>query len=142
MPPLQKRLAKTVITLPGITIKEKFYYRNAAINTVAVYYHFQEGGAAAILYKRLLTRRTSLMPLKEISPQLAAAQAEKQALSNAMLLVFTKKRTTTYFLYLGEQSLLFKKQTYKFASLGDLKYFKRKYLAYIKEGDQLQYKVC
>jgi hypothetical protein len=34
--------------------------------------------------------------------QLAAAKAEKQALSNAILLVFTKKRTTTYFLYLRE----------------------------------------
>ena len=53
-----------------------------------------------------------------------------------MLLVFTEKRTITYFLYLKEQSLLFKKRTYKFTSLRDLiKYFKQKYLAYIKEGD-------
>ena len=55
-----------------------------------------------------------------------------------MLLLFTEKRTTTYFFYLGEQSLPFEKRTYKFASLGDLtKHFKRKYLAYIKEGDRL-----
>jgi hypothetical protein len=85
----------------------------------------------------------SLTPLKETSPQLAAAKAKKQALSNAMLLVFTKKRTTTYFLYLGEQSLPFEKRTYKFTSLGDLtKHFKQKYLAHVKEGDRLQYKVC
>ncbi|KAH8746820.1 hypothetical protein F5882DRAFT_312198, partial [Hyaloscypha sp. PMI_1271] len=46
------------------------------------------------------------------------------------------------FLYLGEQNLLFEKRTYKFTSPGDLtKYFKRKYLAYIKEGDRLRYKV-
>ncbi|KAG9228087.1 hypothetical protein BJ875DRAFT_390160 [Amylocarpus encephaloides] len=55
-----------------------------------------------------------------------------------MLLVFTKKRTTTCFLYLGEHSLPFEKRTYKFTSLGDLtKHFKRKHLAYIKEGDRL-----
>jgi hypothetical protein len=52
-----------------------------------------------------------------------------------MLLVFIEKRTTTYFLSLKEQSLLFEKGTYKFSSLGDLtKYFKQKYLGYIK-GD-------
>jgi hypothetical protein len=42
------------------------------------------------------------------------------------------------FLCLGEQSLLFEKRIYKFASPGDLtKHFKRKHLAYIKEGDRL-----
>jgi hypothetical protein len=57
-------------------------------------------------------------------------------------LVFTEKRTTICFLYLEEQSLLFKKRTYKFVSPGDLtKHFKRKHLAYIKEGDQLECKV-
>jgi hypothetical protein len=60
-----------------------------------------------------------------------------------MLLVFIEKKTTTYFLYLGEQSLPFEKRTYKFTSLGDLtKHFKQKHLAYIKEGDRLKYKVC
>jgi hypothetical protein len=78
------------------------------------------------------------MPSKETNPQLAAAKAEKQALSDAMLLVFTEKRTTTCFLCLGEQSLPFEKRTYKFASPGDLtKHFKRKHLAHIKKGDQL-----
>lgn len=143
MPPLQKRLAETVITLPGTTIEEEFRRRNAAIDAVAAYCHFQEGGAAAVPRKTSPTRRTSPMPSKEISPQLAAAQAEKQALSDAMSLVFTEKRTTTCFLCLGEQSLPFEGRTYKFASPGDLtKHFKRKHLAHIKEGDRLQCKVC
>jgi len=143
MPPLQKRLAETVMTLPGTTIEEEFRRRNAAIDAVAAYCHFQEGGAAALPRKRSSTRRTSPMPSKETSPQLAAAQAEKQALSDAMLLVFTEKRTTTCFLCLGEQSLPFEKRTYKFASPGDLtKHFKRKHLAHIREGDRLQCKVC
>jgi len=116
MPPLQKRLAETVMTLPGTTIEEEFRRRNAAIDAVAAYCHFQEGRAAALPRKRSSRRRTSPMPSKETNPQLAAAEAEKQALSDAMLLVFTEKRTTTCFLCLGEQSLPFEKRTSKFAS--------------------------
>jgi hypothetical protein len=143
MPPLQKRLAETIITLPETTIEEEFRRYNTAINAVAAYCHFQKGGAAAQPRKRSSIRRASPTPSKETNPQLAAAEAEKQALSNAILLVFTEKRTTTCFLYLGKQSLPFEKYTYKFASPEDLiKYFKRKYLAYIKEGDRLWYKVC
>jgi len=83
------------------------------------------------------------MPSKEANLQLVAAKAKKQALSDAILLVFTKKRIITYFLCLREQSLPFKKRTYKFASPGDLtKHFKRKHLAHIKEGDRLKCKVC
>jgi Protein of unknown function (DUF3435) len=143
MPPLQKRLAETVMTLPGTTIKEEFCRRNAAIDAVAAYCHFQEGGAAALPRQRSSTRRASPTPSKEANPQLAAAEAEQQALSDAMLLVFTEKRTTTCFLCLGEQNLPFEKRTYKFASPGDLtKHFKRKHLAHIKEGDRLRCKVC
>jgi hypothetical protein len=88
-------------------------------------------------------RKASPTPSKETNPQWAAAEAEKQALGNAMLSVFTEKRTVTCFLCLGEQSLPFEKRTYKFASPGDLtKHFKRKHLAHIKEGDRLWCKVC
>jgi hypothetical protein len=142
MSPIQKHLAETLITLPGTTIKEEFRRRNTAINTVTAYYHFQEGGAAAQPRARPLTQKASPTPPKETDPQLAAAEAEKQALSNAILLVFIEKRTTTCFLCLGEQSLPFQKHTFKFTSPGDLtKHFKRKYLAHIKEGDRLRYKV-
>jgi hypothetical protein len=131
------------MTLPGTTVVEEFCRRNAAIDAVAAYCHFQEGGAVAMPRGRPSTRKASPTPSKEANPQLAAAEAEKQALSDAMLLVFTEKRTTTCFLCLGEQSLPFEKRTYKFASPGDLtKHFKRKHLAHIKEGDRLRCKVC
>jgi hypothetical protein len=143
MPPMQKRLAATVMTLPGTTVEEEFRRRNAAISAVAVYCHFQEGGAVAMPRGRPSTRKASPTPAKEINPQLAVAEAEKQALRDAMLLVFTEKRTTTCFLCLGEQSLPFEKRTYKFAKPGDLtKHFKRKHLANIKKGDLLECKVC
>ncbi|KAE8440717.1 hypothetical protein EG329_006768 [Mollisiaceae sp. DMI_Dod_QoI] len=136
--PINKRLAETVITLPGTTIEEEFCRRNTAIDTVAAYYQFQEGGAAARPRARPFVRRASLTPSKETNPQLAAAEAEKQALSDAILLVFTEERTTTCFLCLGEQSLPFERRTYKFASPGDLtKHLKRKHLAYVREGDRL-----
>jgi len=100
MPPLQKRLAETVMTLPGTTVVEEFRRRNAAIDAVATYCHFQEGGAVAMPRGRPSTRKASPTPSKETNPQLAAAEAEKQALSEAMVLVFIKKRITTYFLSL------------------------------------------
>jgi hypothetical protein len=83
------------------------------------------------------------MLLIETNPQLVAAEAKKQALNNAILLVFIEKRTTTYFLCLREERLWLANYISKFVSLRDLtKHFKRKHLAYIKKGDQLECKVC
>jgi hypothetical protein len=143
MPPIQKRLAETVITLPGTTLEEEIRQYNTAINIVTAYYYFQEGGAITCLYTRPSILRVSPMLLIEMNPQLAAAEAEKQALNNAILLVFIEKRTTTCFLCLGEERLRFARRISKFASPGNLtKYVKRKYLAHIKERDRLEYKVC
>jgi hypothetical protein len=144
MPPIQKRLVETIMTLPGTTLEEEFRRRNAAIDAVAAFCNFQEGGAAAAGPRgRPSTGRASPTPSKETNPQLRAAEAEKQALSAAMLLVFTEKRPTICFLCLGEQGLRFEKRTKSFASPGDLtKHFKRKHLANIKEGDRIGCKVC
>jgi len=145
MPPKQKRLVETVMTLPGTTLEEEFRRRNAAINAVAAYCNFQEGGAAARPRGRLSAGNASLSPTssKETSPESRAAEAEKQALSTAMLVVFTEKRPTICFLCLGDASLAFEKRVYSFASPGDLtKHFKRKHLSNIKEGDRIACKVC
>jgi len=62
---------------------------STAINAVAAYCKFQEGGAVARPRKRPPTRRASPTLVKEeASPQLVAAAAEKQALNAAMLSVF------------------------------------------------------
>lgn len=143
MPPMQKRLVETVMTLPGTTVAEEFRRRNAAIDAVATYCHFQEGGSVPQPRAGPCTRKASPTPSQKINPQLAAAEAEKQAVRDAMLLVFTEKRPTTCVLCLGEQNLPFEKRTYKFASPGDVtKHFKRKHLAHIEEGDRLECKVC
>jgi hypothetical protein len=122
---IQKRLVETLMTLPGTTLEEEFRRHNAAINAVAVYCKFQEGGAAAWPRGRLLTVRASLTLAKETSLQLVAVDAEKQALSAAMLSVFQEKRPTICFLCLEERNLPFHKHIYSFASPGDLsKHFK------------------
>jgi hypothetical protein len=137
MPSMQKRLVETGMTLPGTTVVEEFRRRNAAIDAVADYCHFQEGGAVAMPRGRPPTQA------KEACPQLVAANAEKQALSAAMLLVFKENRPTICFVCLGEGSLPFEKRVYSFASPGDLtKHFKRKHLANIREGDWIGCKVC
>ncbi|KAI9769856.1 MAG: hypothetical protein M1840_003850 [Geoglossum simile] len=137
MPLMQKRLVETVMTMPGMTVEEEFRRRNAAIDTVAAYCHFQEGGAVAMPRGRPPTQA------KGACPQLVAVDAEKQALSAAMLLVFTEKRPTICFVCLGEASLPFEKRVYSFGSPGDLtKHFKRKHLSNIRGGDWIGCKVC
>ncbi|KAI9761350.1 MAG: hypothetical protein M1840_001974 [Geoglossum simile] len=130
MPLIQKCLVETVMTMLDTTVEEEFHQCNAAIDAVATYCHFQEGGAIAMPRRRPLTRA------KGACLQLVAADAEKQVLSAAMLLVFTEKRPTICFVCLREASLLFKKRVYSFASPGDLtKHFKRKHLSNIRGGD-------
>jgi len=144
MPPIQKRLVETIMTLPGKTLEEEFRRRNAAINAVAAYCRFQEGGDAARPRGRgrTATRKAGPTPAKETCPELMAAAAEKQTLSAAMLSVFKEKRPTICFLCLGEENLSFEKRVYSFARPGDLtKHFKRKHLANHK-GDRIECKVC
>ena len=86
MPPIQKHLVETMMTLPGATLEEGFRRRSAAINAVATYCKFQEGGAATQPRGRPPIARAS--PAKEGSPQFVAAEAEKQALNAVMLSVF------------------------------------------------------
>lgn len=144
MPLIQKRLVEMMMTLPRTTLKEEFRRRNAAINAVASYCKFQEEGATAARSQRKQpTARMSSVPAQDAFPQLAAAAAEKQALSAAMLSLFADKRPTICFLCLGKQSLRFKKRVKAFASSGDLtKHFKRKHLFNIREEDRIGCKVC
>lgn len=136
MPQPQRRLVETIITLLGTTLEEEICRRNAAINATAAYCKFQEGGAAP---RRAPIKRTGSTPA---DLQLAAAEAAKQALDAAMLLVYTENRPTVCFMCLRERNLSFEKRIKKFTSLGDLtKHFKRKHLANIKEGDRIGCKV-
>jgi hypothetical protein len=56
------------MTLPGPTLEEEFRRRSIAINEVAAYCEFQEGGAAARSGERPPTKRASLTPAKETCP--------------------------------------------------------------------------
>lgn len=132
-----------MITLSKTIIEEEFHCCNVTINAVTVYCHFQKEKAVTQSCVRLSMQKVSSTLLKKTNLQLTAAEAKKQALSNAMLLMFTEKRIIICFLCLKKQSLLFKKCTFKFVSLEDLiKHFKQKHLTHIKENNQLKCKVC
>lgn len=135
MPPTQRRLVDTIITLPGTSLEEETRRRNKAINAVAAHCQFQEGGP--VTRGRPSTKQECPTPAKEVDPQVAAAEAEKQALDAAMLSVFKEKRPTVCFLCLGEKLIK------SFAKPGDLsKHFKRKHLRFISDRDRLECKVC
>jgi hypothetical protein len=141
MPPIQKRLVETIMTLPGTTLEEEFRRRNAAISAVAAYCKFEEGGARP--HRKSPTRRASPTLAEEASPQSIAAAVEKQVLSAAMLSVYKEKRPTIYFVCLGERTLELNKRVYSFASSGDLsKHFKWKHLSNGKAGQRFECKVC
>lgn len=135
IPPTQRRLVDTIITLPGTSLEEETRQRNKAINAVAAHYQFQEGGP--VTRGRPSTKQECPTPAKEVDPQVAAAEAEKQALDAAILSVFKEKRPTVCFLYLGEKLIK------SFTKPGDLsKHFKRKHLQFISDRDRLECKVC
>ena len=71
-----------MMMLSGTTIEEEFRRRNAAIDAVTTCYHFQEVGAAAQPRARPSTHTANPTPSKATNSQLAAAEAEKQALGN------------------------------------------------------------
>lgn len=80
MPPAQRRLVETVMTLPGTTLEEEFRRRDAAIDAVAAYCRFEEGGPPR---RRKPARYPP--PAPGVDPNVIAAEAEAQALSAAML---------------------------------------------------------
>ncbi|KAH8587509.1 hypothetical protein B0O99DRAFT_656371 [Bisporella sp. PMI_857] len=140
MPPIQRRLVETVMTPPRTTLEEKFRHRNAAIDAVAVYCKYEEGGPPRGRQPR---RKASILLSPTLDPQVMAAMAEEKALNAAMLSVFTEKRPLICFVCLGRKSLSFEKRVYTFASPGDLtKHFKRKHLSQINEGQKPYCNIC
>jgi hypothetical protein len=139
----QKRLIETIMTLPGTTLEEEVCRRSAAINAVAAYCKFEEGGARGAPRKRPSTGVAR--PIKtEGATQPVAADPDEQALNEAMLSVFQEKRPTICFICLGRRGLPVHKRVYSFASPGDLsKHFKRKHLTgELKEGQPIKCNVC
>lgn len=140
MPPAQRRLAETAITLPGTTLEEEFRRRNAAIDAVAAYCRFEEYGPVR---GRKPASKASLLSPPDADPQVMVAAAENQALSAAMLSVFTENRPLICFVCFGWKVLLFEKSVHKFESPGYLtKHFKRKHLFQIKEGQRPECNGC
>jgi hypothetical protein len=142
MPPKQKRLIETIMTLPGTTLEEEIRRRNAAIDAVAAYCKFEEGGARGA--RKRPSPRVARPIKTEGATQLVATDPDEQALNEAMLSVFQEKRPTICFICLGRQGLPLQKRVYAFATPGDLtKHFKRKHLAgELKEEQLIECSIC
>jgi hypothetical protein len=122
------------MTLPGTTLEEEFRRRNAAINAVAAYCKFQEGGAAARPRGRPPARKASPIPAKEVW---------HKAFDIAKLSVYQEERPKICFLCLGNQNLPMSKRIHSFSSPGDLsKHFRRKHISNLKEGEEITCNLC
>ncbi|KAF2181412.1 hypothetical protein K469DRAFT_589529, partial [Zopfia rhizophila CBS 207.26] len=65
------------------------------------------------------------------------------ALEAAKVSVYKEKRLRIYFICLSNKKLPVKQRVYLFSSLSDLsKYFTRKYLTHIKEGQRIKCDLC
>lgn len=70
MPLAQRRLVETVISLLGATLEEEFSRRNTAINAIASYCKFKEGGPRR---RRKLARRADPLLCLDTNPQVITA---------------------------------------------------------------------
>ncbi|KAG9242863.1 hypothetical protein BJ878DRAFT_577054 [Calycina marina] len=140
MPPAQRRLVETVMSLPGATLEEEFLRRNTAIDAVAAYCKFEKGG---LRRGGKSARMVVSLPSPDTGSQVIAAMAEEQALKAAMISTFTERRPCGCFYCLGRECLSFEKRVYSFKTRGDLtQHFKRKHLSHINEGERPQCNAC
>ncbi|OCK72893.1 hypothetical protein K432DRAFT_314431, partial [Lepidopterella palustris CBS 459.81] len=106
---------------------------NTVINVIIAYCGIKEGG-----YGRV---RSALLVVKRKESREAINLLIK-ALEAAKVLVYYNKRLKICFLCLGNENLLIKQRIFSFCTLGDLsKYFKRKHLFNIREGEKIQYRL-
>ena len=132
----QKELVNTVVSLLGTIFKEEVRRRNRAIYAVMQYYKVEEGRIYPTASK--LCERSSGYTTLVKTIDKAKINSQVKALEAAKVLVYSKKRPKIYFLYLGNENLLIKQRIYSFYTLGNLsKYFKRKHLINIREGEKI-----
>ena len=102
------------------------------------YCKVKEGGIYPAASKPCERFSGRAIPVKTIDK--AKIDSWVKALKAAKVLVYSKKRPKIYFLCLGNKNLLIKQRIYSFHTPGNLsKYFKRKHLANIREGEKIQY---
>ena len=119
--------------LPGSSLPEEIKRRSAAISTVATYCHLEEG-------KILRNQRVGICNSNEMED---TNDLDKVALKTAGEAIKKERRPTIYFLCLGNEQLAVKQRTHYFYTLGDLsRYFKRRYLAKLKDGEGVNCNMC
>jgi len=88
-----------IITLPSISLEDKIYRRNNAINAVIDYYNIKEGRAYWPSYRQRQSRvgiALSQVKIKEDTKILEAAKALERVKAS----LYKEKRLKIYFIYL------------------------------------------
>lgn len=145
LPPPQKHLIESLLTLPRPTLEEEMARRTEAIDAVAAFCLFEEGDTCRLLRDRRSPQSSvvvepvhddgSMQDADVTQPQSYAAEK----LAMAMRSVTMDKRPLFCFICLGQPTLDLDKRTQKFWSHGDVtKHIKRKHLQYLKA---IRYKV-
>ncbi|XTI84059.1 hypothetical protein V2W45_1229452, partial [Cenococcum geophilum] len=116
-----KRLIQAIITLLGVSLEDKIYRRNNAINTVVDYCNVKEGRRQS---------RTDIalgkVKIKEDTKILEVAKALERAKSS----LYKEKRPKIYFICLRNKKLAISKRIYKFYTPTALiKYFQQVHLS-------------
>jgi hypothetical protein len=160
VPAPQKRLIESLLTLSRPTLKEEMGRRTEAINAVAAYSLFEEGKTCRLQRDKCsskdliaiqpIHRDTSIegtdatKSVSSVDDQLVAAiQSVIKPISKDRSSKAKAKRLLFCFICLGQPELDIVKQTYKFASHGDVtKYIKWKHLQHISILSDIQYNIC
>jgi hypothetical protein len=135
MLPIQKELAESVLSQPGISIEEEFCRRNRAIRAVTLYCGTQEGSMKPLQTKR---GHQVTYPRAKTLPENAS-----EALEAAKVSVYKEARPRICFLCLGNEKLPVDERSYQFYTPGDLtKHFRRKHLQHVGLKESLECKLC
>lgn len=143
----QRRLIKSLLTLPRPTIKEEMARRTEAIDAVAAYCQFQEGDTCRLPRNKRAEHQTAKIKMPDNQlPETEAMEISSQTgipFESALQSVMRDHRPLFCFICLGQKDLDIRKRVQKFSSHGDVtKHIKRKHLQNLVSNTMIVCNVC
>lgn len=143
----QRRLIKSLLTLPRPTIEEEMVRRTEAIDAVAAYCQFQEGDTCRLPRNKRVRNRIAETKVCDDSPlEREAMEISFQpgtTFESALQSVMKDHRPLFCFICLGQPDLDFSQRVQKFSSHGDVtKHIKRKHLKNFVTSTIIACNVC
>ena len=143
----QRRLIKSLLTLPRPTIEEEMARRTEAIDAVAGYCQFQEGDTCRLPRNKRADNRIAETKVPDYEPlESEAMKISSQTgipFESALRSVMKDHRPLFCFICLGQKDLDITKRVQKFSSHGDVtKHIKRKHLQNLVTNTIIACNVC